>query len=53
LQAKAVAVKAMRAAGRPTLPAVLGEELRTNPFLLASSVEKLAEIRAAKDNFRG
>ncbi|MDB5369978.1 MAG: Hydroxyacylglutathione hydrolase [Roseomonas sp.] len=53
LRAKADAVFAARAAGRRTLPVTLGEEMRTNPFLLAGSVERLAEIRAGKDNFRG
>jgi len=53
LRAKAEAVFAARAAGRPTLPAVLGQERATNPFLRAGSVERLGEIRAGKDNFRG
>ena len=53
LRDKAAWVSATRAAGRPTLPATLGEEKRTNPFLRASSVERLAEIRAGKDSFRG
>lgn len=53
LREKAEWVKATRAAGRPTLPVTLGEEKRTNPFLRASTVERLAEIRAGKDNFRG
>ena len=53
LRAKAEAVFAARAAGRPTLPAVLGKERATNPFLRAGSVERLGEIRAGKDNFRG
>lgn len=53
LRARAEAVFAARAAGRPTLPAVLGQERATNPFLRAGSVERLGEIRAGKDNFRG
>ena len=53
LRTKAEAVFAARAAGRPTLPAVLGQERATNPFLRAGSVERLGEIRAGKDNFRG
>lgn len=51
LRRKADAVKAARAAGKPTLPVTLGEEMQTNPFLRASTVERLAEIRTAKDNF--
>jgi hydroxyacylglutathione hydrolase len=53
LREKADWVFATRAACRPTLPATLGEEKRTNPFLRAGSVERLAEIRAGKDSFRG
>jgi hydroxyacylglutathione hydrolase len=51
LRRKAEWVKAERAAGRPTLPVTLGEEMETNPFLRAPTVERLAEIRTAKDNF--
>jgi hydroxyacylglutathione hydrolase len=53
LRRKADAVFAARAAGQPTLPVALGEEMQTNPFLRAPTVERLAEIRTAKDNFRG
>lgn len=53
LRHKAEEVVAARAAGRPTLPVTLGEEMQTNPFLRAKTVERLAEIRSAKDNFRG
>jgi hydroxyacylglutathione hydrolase len=53
LRRKAAAVSAARAAGQPTLPVTLGEEMQTNPFLRAATVERLAEIRSAKDNFRG
>lgn len=53
LREKAAWVSATRAAGRPTLPSTLGEEKQVNPFLRAGSVERLAEIRAGKDNFRG
>lgn len=52
LQARAREVDAARAAGQPTLPVTLGQELETNPFLRAESAEALARIRAAKDNFR-
>ena len=60
-------VRAMRAAGRPTLPSNIGIEKKTNPFLRASSpeirhslglekaadVEVFAETRRRKDNFQG
>jgi len=45
------AVDAMRAAGEPTIPTTIGEELATNPFLRARSVAELAARRAAKDAF--
>ncbi len=44
-------VAAMREAGEVTLPTTIGEERATNPFMRAGSVEQLAELRAAKDNF--
>ncbi|MBO1073997.1 hydroxyacylglutathione hydrolase [Roseomonas marmotae] len=53
LKDRAAAVAAARAQGRPTVPVTLGEEMKTNPFLRASSAKRLGEIRAAKDNFRG
>lgn len=53
LRARAAEVEAARAAGQPTLPVTLGQELETNPFLRAGSVEELARIRTGKDNFRG
>ncbi len=59
------AVAEARAAGRPTVPSTLSEELATNPFLRAglpgmkvamgmtdaSDAEVFAEIRARKDRF--
>ena len=53
LRDKAADVSAKRAAGKPTVPSLLGQEMETNPFLRASSAARLAEIRKAKDNFRG
>ncbi|QDL91982.1 hydroxyacylglutathione hydrolase [Paroceanicella profunda] len=67
LTARAAAIDAARAAGRPTVPSSLGEELDTNPFLRAGlpSVKAavgldgaddaavFAEIRRRKDDFRG
>lgn len=60
-------IKAMRAAGKPTVPSTLGEEKATNPFLRpmsdnirlhlnmvdADDVAVFAEVRKRKDGFRG
>jgi hydroxyacylglutathione hydrolase len=46
-------VERARAAGEATVPTTIAEELATNPFLRALSVEVLAERRSAKDAFRG
>ncbi|MBN8806781.1 MAG: hydroxyacylglutathione hydrolase [Sphingomonas sp.] len=46
-------VERLRERGEPTVPTTIGEELATNPFLRATSVEQLAERRAAKDAFSG
>lgn len=51
LQARAAEVKALRAAGKPTVPSLLSEELAANPFLLARDVETFAARRAGKDKF--
>jgi len=65
LQARAAAVNEARAAGKPTVPSRLAEELATNPFLRAgrpevksalgmteaSDAEVFAEIRRRKDRF--
>ena len=65
LVARAEAVKALRAKGKPTLPTTIALELATNPFLRAEipAVQKavglegadpaqvFAEIRRRKDNF--
>ena len=34
-----------------TVPSTIGEEHRTNPFLLADTIEELARIRALKDQW--
>jgi hydroxyacylglutathione hydrolase len=52
LAAQAEAVRAARAAGRPTVPTTIAEERAANPFLRAPDVATLAQIRAAKDVFR-
>ena len=46
-------VAAARAAGEATVPTTIALERATNPFMRASSVEQLAERRAAKDMFKG
>ncbi|KMW56090.1 Hydroxyacylglutathione hydrolase [Candidatus Rhodobacter oscarellae] len=65
LKARAEEIAAARAAGTPTVPSVLSQELATNPFLrahlpevkaaiglqAASDTEAFAEIRSRKDNF--
>jgi hydroxyacylglutathione hydrolase len=65
LQARAAAVAAARAEGRPTVPSRLSDELATNPFLRAGraevkramameaapDAEVFAAIRGAKDRF--
>ncbi len=52
LQARSAEVDRLRAAGRPTLPSRLGDELAANPFLRAPDVATLARLRSEKDNFR-
>jgi hydroxyacylglutathione hydrolase len=52
LQARAEAVRRARAEGRPTVPSRLGDELAENPFMRASDVATLADLRARKDSFR-
>jgi len=65
LKARMEEVNAMRATGRPTVPASMGLEKRTNPFLRpdvpeirkslgmekANTVAAFGEIRARKDRF--
>jgi hydroxyacylglutathione hydrolase len=67
LKKRLAAVEATRAAGRPTLPSTIAEELRTNPFLRADDPAVAAavgmngadpaavftELRERKNNFRG
>jgi hydroxyacylglutathione hydrolase len=51
LRARAAEVTRLRAAGAPTVPARLAEEMAANPFLRAPTAIRLAAIRAAKDAF--
>lgn len=43
--------KQLRTENKPTVPTTIASEKRTNPFVRASSAERLGEIRTAKDNF--
>ena len=66
LRARASAIDAARAKGRPTVPSTVAEELATNPFLRpenagvqravnlggANPVAVFAEVRRRKDQFR-
>jgi hydroxyacylglutathione hydrolase len=60
LAERIVEIEAARARNEPTVPTTIAQELRTNPFLrapqlsqLADPVAAFAEIRTAKDNFKG
>jgi hydroxyacylglutathione hydrolase len=44
-------VEQLRAAGQPSVPSVLADELKANPFLLAPDVASFATLRAKKDKF--
>jgi hydroxyacylglutathione hydrolase len=44
-------VEQLRAAGQPSVPSVLADELKANPFLLAHDVDSFAAVRAKKDRF--
>jgi hydroxyacylglutathione hydrolase len=44
-------VEQLRAAGQPSVPSVLREELKANPFLLAPDVASFEAMRAKKDKF--
>jgi len=52
LRARAETVRQLRAAGRPTVPSRLGDELAENPFLRAPDAAALGALRARKDAFR-
>jgi hydroxyacylglutathione hydrolase len=45
-------VRALREAGKITLPTTVAEERRTNPFVRVSNWEDLARLRNEKDSFR-
>jgi hydroxyacylglutathione hydrolase len=52
LRARAEEARAQRAAGKPTVPTTIAQELAANPFLRAPDIATFARIRAAKDGFR-
>ncbi len=43
--------KTLRNENKPTIPTTIAAEKMANPFMLAKSVDKFAELRAAKDKF--
>ena len=51
LHAFVAQVEQLRAAGQPSVPSVLADELKANPFLLAPDVASFAAVRAKKDKF--
>ncbi|ACG76848.1 hydroxyacylglutathione hydrolase [Phenylobacterium zucineum HLK1] len=53
LKARATEVFAARARGEPTVPTTIGLEKATNPFLRAANAAAFADVRAAKDSFKG
>jgi hydroxyacylglutathione hydrolase len=51
LKQRVAEVKALRAAGKSTVPSSIREELAANPFMRAPDPAALGKIRAAKDSF--
>ena len=51
LQARVAQVRQQRAAGQPSLPSTMGDELAANPFMRAPDVARFAALRAQKDKF--
>ncbi len=48
---RAEEARQQRAAGQPTVPSLLSDELAANPFLRAPDVTSFADLRARKDRF--
>jgi len=48
---RAEEARRQRAAGQPTVPSLLSDELAANPFLRAPDVATFADLRARKDRF--
>jgi hydroxyacylglutathione hydrolase len=51
LHAFVAKVEQLRAAGQPSVPSLLADELQANPFLLAPDAASFATLRAKKDRF--
>ena len=51
LHAFVAKVEQLRAAGQPSVPSLLADELKANPFLLAPDAASFATLRAKKDRF--
>jgi hydroxyacylglutathione hydrolase len=51
LKARTEQARQQRAAGQPTLPSMMSDELAANPFLRAPDVATFADLRAKKDRF--
>jgi hydroxyacylglutathione hydrolase len=51
--ARAAQAKQQRAAGQPTVPSSMADEMAANPFLRAPDVASFARLRSGKDSFRG
>jgi hydroxyacylglutathione hydrolase len=51
IQERFLEVQKLREAGVPSIPSRLGEEKRTNPFLLCDEVESFTQARLMKDKF--
>jgi hydroxyacylglutathione hydrolase len=51
LKARTEQVRQQRAAGQPTLPSLMSDELAANPFLRAPDITTFADYRAKKDKF--
>ena len=52
LKAQAEAAGALRAAGKPTVPTTIAQELAANPFLRARDLAEFTARREAKNTFR-
>jgi hydroxyacylglutathione hydrolase len=52
LKTQAERYAALRAAGKPTVPSTIADELAANPFLRAGSLAEFERRRLAKNNFR-
>ncbi|HTW70457.1 MAG TPA: hydroxyacylglutathione hydrolase [Acetobacteraceae bacterium] len=53
LVARTQQARQQRAAGQPTVPSTMADELAANPFMRAPDVSSLAKLRSQKDTFRG